>query len=165
MARSEIERNVSQSLLDRLTDLSPDVPADPPASRFASTQAFRDGVTRDLEWLLNTRRTMVPAPAHCQELRRSAYEYGLPDTTGVAPSTRAGREAVLEILQDVLSRFEPRLGEVRVRLAEGQAVAQLRFTVEALLRMDPEPERVLFDTVLDVSRGEYEVEGAGGRGD
>ena len=37
----------------------------------------------------------------------------------------------------------------------------VRFQVEALLRMDPSPEHVVFDTVLEVARGEYAVEGEG----
>ena len=38
----------------------------------------------------------------------------------------------------------------------------VRFQVEAILRMDPSPEHVGFDTVLEVARGQYAVEGEGG---
>ena len=35
----------------------------------------------------------------------------------------------------------------------------LRFQIEALLKMDPAPEQVLFDTVLQLNSGEYQVKG------
>ena len=31
-----------------------------------------------------------------------------------------------------------------------------------MLRMEPNPERVVFDTVLEISSGEYRVKGDGG---
>jgi predicted component of type VI protein secretion system len=35
----------------------------------------------------------------------------------------------------------------------------LRFQIEGLLRTEPAPARVFFDTTLELSRGEYEVAG------
>lgn len=167
MARTELERTVLPSLLDRLTDEQPAVPADPPLRAAESARAFRDAVHRDVEWLLNTRRTIVRVPPGCAEVRRSVHEYGLPDTTGIAIGTREGREWLLAALQDALERFEPRLGTPRVRLVEhdGGGLPSVRFTVEALLRMDPSPELVVFDTVLEVARGEFDVRDAGAGAD
>ena len=62
MARTELERSVLPSLLDRLTDEQPATPADPPLRSAESARAFRDAEQRDVEWLLNTRRTIVPVP-------------------------------------------------------------------------------------------------------
>jgi type VI secretion system protein ImpF len=162
VARTEIERSVQPSLLDRLTDLEPGIAADAPTTRDESARVFRASVERDVEALLNTRRTASLAPEGCPELRHSAYEYGLPDTTGIAVGTKAGRDRLLHALQDTIKRFEPRLTGVRVRLAEvGQARApQLRFVVDATLQMDPSPEQVVFDTVLTVASGEYVVSDA-----
>ena len=36
---------------------------------------------------------------------------------------------------------------------------QIKFRVEGILVMDPAPERVSFDTILDVSSQSYTVEG------
>ena len=33
----------------------------------------------------------------------------------------------------------------------------LRFQIQGLLRVDPTPEQVIFDTLLELSSGEYEV--------
>ena len=65
--------------------------------------------------------------------------------------------------------YEPKLpgfGACRMCVVEvegGGGLPSVRFSVEALLRMDPSPELVVFDTVLEVARGEFDVrDGEGG---
>jgi type VI secretion system protein ImpF len=159
MGRTEIERTVRPSLLDRLSDTEPGFAADPPVTREESERRYRLGVERDVEALLNTRRTMVPAPEWCPELRKSVYDYGLIDTTGVPVGTKAGRDRLLSALQDAIERFEPRLAQPRVRLIDAQQLRapQVRFVLEAVLVMDPGREDVVFDTVLEIASGEYDV--------
>jgi type VI secretion system protein ImpF len=159
VARPEIERTVQPALLDRLTDEELSLRADPPTSREESERAFRKSVERDVEALLNTRRTMVPAPEGFTELHRSVYEYGLLDSTGISVATKSGRERILEALRDTIERFEPRLARPRVRLldADQGKAPQMRFVIEATLRMDPDQEQVLFDTVLEVASGDFDV--------
>ncbi|MBV9879078.1 MAG: type VI secretion system baseplate subunit TssE [Gemmatirosa sp.] len=163
MARTEIERTVQPSVLDRLTDLEPNRPTDGATTRDASALAFRLAVQRDVEWLLNTRRSIVVVPPNCPEVHDSVHEFGLPDTTGIPVGTAEGRELLVTALQDTLARFEPRLANPRVTLGEAQQlrVPQLRFSVDAMLRMDPSPEHVVFDTVLEVASGEYAIDGDG----
>lgn len=163
MARTELERSVRPSLLDRLTDEEPDRSAEPPVTREASVRLYRASVLRDVEWLLNARRTPEPAPPALRHVRRSAYEYGLPDTLAIPVATREGRERLVQWLEQTLATFEPRLADIRVTLLgadQGQA-PQVRFAVAATLRMDPSPERVLFDTVFDIASGGYDVRDAG----
>ena len=76
--------------------------------------------------------------------------------------TKAGKERLLAALQDAIERFEPRLARLRVRLLDAQQVRapQMRFVVEAVLVMDPGREDVVFDTVLEIASGEYDVRGA-----
>lgn len=157
--RTELERSVLPSLLDRLTDTEPARPADPATSFDASARAFREAVQRDVEWLLNTRRTIVPVPERLRELRESVFHFGIPDTTGLAVGTAEGRKVLQGMLQEALERFEPRLAEPRVKLLDvgTGSVQQIRFAVEAILRMDPSPERVVFDTVLEMASGVYDV--------
>lgn len=162
MGRTEIERTVRPSLLDRLSDQQPGIAADPPVTREESERRYRRGVERDVESLLNTRRSMIPAPDWCPELRRSVYDYGLVDTTGMAVGTKAGRDRLLAALQDAIERFEPRLAQPRVRLIDAHQVRapQIRFVLEAVLVMDPGREDVVFDTVLEIASGEYDVHDA-----
>lgn len=161
MAKTEIDRAVQPSLLDRLTDEFPREPADRSTTREASARAFRLSVQRDVEWLLNTRRTMVHETVDQVELRRSVHQYGLPDTSGLSLSNIDGRRKLTEDITDTIRRFEPRLTGVDVRLVERNSPTepQLRFTVSATLLMDPSPELIVFDTVLEVASGVYEVNG------
>jgi len=160
MARTELDRAVLPSLLDRLTDEAPREMADRATTREASARVFRASVHRDVEALLNTRRTMVHPTEHQPHVTNSVHQYGLPDLTGVSLSAMAGRERLSEEVLDTLRRFEPRLANVQVFLSEQKEglVPQLRFSISATLLMDPSPEQVLFDTVLEVATGVYEVD-------
>jgi len=70
------------------------------------------------------------------------------------------------VMEALIAIFEPRLLGVKVSLgpANPGPLPQLRFIIEGLLAMDPMPEHVSFDTVLDVSGGEYHVRGEAGAG-
>jgi type VI secretion system protein ImpF len=164
VARTEIERAVLPSLLDRLTDADPRTPADPPVSREESVRRFREGVMRDVEWLLNTRAPHDPLPPGLTGVGRSAYAYGLPDTTGLSGGTEAGRQQLLAWVTAAVAAFEPRLDALHVELTGGGDLREprVRFTLSALLRMDPSPEQVTFDTVLDLASGAYTLRGEAG---
>ena len=162
---NRLERTVQQSVLDRLVDDEPGIARDPALTWAESVQELKRSLRRDLEWLLNTRRAMQAPPEACTELQRSLYQYGLPDFTSrphdnVETAHRLARE-----VEQAIALFEPRLANVRVSLAEveDRGERRLHFVIEALLRLDPTPERVVFDTVLDVVKHEFEVQ-AGGPG-
>ena len=154
MARTELERNVQPSLLDRLTDEEPDRSVDLPVRRDESLHRFRQAVQRDIEHLLNTRRTTIPVDGRFPEVLDSVHGYGVPDTTGLAPGTMEGQRYLTEQIRETLVRFEPRLEQVVVRLTESSQVRtpQVRFAIEATLRVDPTPERIVFDSVYEVAR-------------
>lgn len=164
MAKSELERTVQQSLLERLTDDAPYERRDAPATWAQSVRQLKASVHRDLEWLLNTRSTAEPVPEELQELRRSVYNYGLPDITSLSRDSGQSRGRLLRLVEEAINTFEPRLTNVRVRMAEADTPIrrQLHFVIEAMLRMDPNPEPVVFDTTLDVSSGQYRLQGAAG---
>jgi type VI secretion system protein ImpF len=62
-------------------------------------------------------------------------------------------------VRETIARFEPRLANVVVRLVENdqRTAPQVRFVVEGTLRMDPSPELVVFDTVVELSSGDVDV--------
>ena len=49
---------------------------------------------------------------------------------------------------------------VTVRLTDSDQIRmpQVRFAIEATLRMDPSPEQIVFDTVLEIASGSYAVD-------
>lgn len=159
MATREAERTVRQSVLDRLIDEAPREPADAPRTLAETARAFRAAVLRDVEWLLNTRRIAEPAPDACQELQRSVYHFGIPDITSLSADSDAARKRLLRQVEECIALFEPRLSGVRVTHDQGEEPGRrrVRFLVEGMLRMDPGPERVTFDTVLETTSGRFAV--------
>jgi len=180
VAKTAMDRPVQVSVLDRLTD-TPLRPSDLAAMgqgdaraaqaavtmRGASMDALRDSLRRDLEWLLNTRRTPATAPEGLAELARSVYHYGLPDMTTLNRESPADRELLLRYVEETIALFEPRLTGVRVTVLgavreKDEDQRQVRFLIEGMLRVDPAPERVAFDTVLEPAGGGYQVREAFG---
>ncbi len=160
MARPIQQTILQPSLIDRLIDLEP---SNRKEAANAQTQSFRqlkDSVRRDLEWLLNTRRTPAEPFVRAKELWRSSYCYGLPDLTGLALHTAQARMELARMLETAIESFEPRLRKVT---ATAQTTAPgsrtLRFQIEAMLLTQPAPARVRFDTTLELTSGQYEVGG------
>ena len=62
-------------------------------------------------------------------------------------------------LERAISQFEPRLSNVRVTAPETitRKRMYIEFHIDALLLIDPLPERLSFDTVFEVARGAYKV--------
>lgn len=161
MAKADPDVAVTPTLLDRLIDLEPKVAADPPASRSQSVRQLKASLRRDLEWLLNTRRIPDEAPEPYRELHRSLYNFGLPDVTSMSLNSPRDKQRLLRLVEQTIAIFEPRLAAVRVRAVDSAASGPrvVRFQIEALLKMDPAPEQVLFDTLLQLNSGEYQVKG------
>jgi type VI secretion system protein ImpF len=117
--------------------------------------ALRTAVRRDVEALLNARRRRMPLPAHLRELQTSLLNYGIPDPVSGAFSIPSRRDELIREIERTLQRFEPRLTEITVTLAQEQdeATNLMRMRVSAVLRADPIPEPVTFETRLEtVSR-------------
>ena len=161
MAQLEVERTVQWSVLDRLIDTDPHSAAEPSFTWAQSVRELKRALRRDLEWLLNTRRIVEPAPEGFNELRESLYHFGLPDVTSASAESPDTRNWLRRQVEETITLFEPRLASVRVTVAAVGEIArrEVRFVVEALLRMEPSPEQVVFDTVLEISSSTFEVKG------
>ncbi|HKD92271.1 MAG TPA: type VI secretion system baseplate subunit TssE [Terriglobales bacterium] len=159
MARNPSDTTVTVSVLDRLIDREPSASAEPPLGHAAAERLLRASVKRDLEWLLNTRRIAVPPSENMTELNRSVYCYGLPDFTAYGVRSGGDRAMLLSSLAQAIRLYEPRLTDVRVVPAEEDngSVHRLHFRIEAMLKMDPAPEPISFDTVLELNSGGYQI--------
>ena len=166
MARWEPEQTVTLSVLDRLIDNAPAAAVEPASTRAQSVRQLKAALRRDLEWLLNTRRTPTPAGSEYSELEQSLYNFGLPDITSLSWDSSRDRLRLTRMIEQTLATFEPRISRVKVVPLEavGGARHVLRFQIEGLLEMDPAPEHISFDTVLQLSSGEYQVKGDLGAG-
>ncbi len=163
MAKRPDTTPIRLSVLDRLIDYEPKTPIDPPVIRAQVLRELKAIVRRDMEWLLNTRRTPEVAPDGLHETQKSLYHYGMPDICSVPLVTVKDQQNMAALMETVISIFEPRLASVRVSINQESPHA-LHFTIEGLLRIDPAPEPITFDTVLEVSKGQYAVKGETGAG-
>ncbi len=163
MAPQGVERTVQRSVLDRLIDTDPDMNTEQPMTWAQSVRELKRAVRRDLEWLLNTRKIVEPAPEGFSELQRSLYHYGLPDITSLAAESVTARDWLRRKVEETITLFEPRLAGVRVTVAtvDDEGRRELRFVIDGLLRMEPSPEQVVFDTVLEITSATFEVRGEG----
>lgn len=164
MAKREIERTVQPSLIDRLTDEDPRTQAEPRSTYAESLRRFKAAVQRDLEWLLNTRRTPEIPSEDLTELNKSVYVYGVSDITSLSRDSMSARRRLLRQIEETLLQFEPRMTDVRISLVDVDSEnrrRELRFVVEATLQLDPTPEQVMFDTVLQFASGQYDIDAAG----
>ena len=163
MARNDPDSTVTLSLLDRLIDSKPKVRDEPLMSRAKSVGLLKESLKRDLEWLLNTRRNPGEVTDKESELYKSLFNFGLPDLTNFALNSTDEQSRLAWMLEETIAIFEPRLEGVKVAMQPvTQGSRQLRFQIEGLLRMDPAPERVSFDTVLELNSGAYQVKGESG---
>lgn len=161
MPRWEPEQTVTLSFLDRLIDFDPKAASDPPPSRARSIRQLKASLRRDLEWLLNTRRRPDPAGSEFKELEKSLYNYGLEDVTSMSWASHKDRGSLTKMIERAVGLFEPRISRIKVVSLDAGPGAKhvLRFQIEGLLEMDPAPELITFDTVLQLSSGEYQVGG------
>ena len=153
MARSTTETLVTQSVLDRLTQID-----DWPSTRAQSVRFFREALKRDLEWLLNTRKPPLPELDSWPAARDTVINFGLPDITSLGLMSAADHRSLRLAIESCLRVFEPRLTDVHVTLESSDtADRRLRFHIEGNMKLDPAPEEISFDTVLELSSSEYKV--------
>jgi type VI secretion system protein ImpF len=158
MARTDHEIRLTPSILDRLLDFEPGMSKEPPRSQAQSLADLKKSVKRDLEWLLNTRHTPIEIPETLEELNESMAVYGLPDLTALSVKNPNEQNRLAKAIETSLRVFEPRFINVKVSLEPISSTdRQLRFHIEAHLDIEPVPEPVSFDTVLQVGSGEFAI--------
>ncbi len=165
------ETPITLSILDRLCGMDLDERGYRLRGREQSLLNHRASVQRGLDWLLNTRRTPEEAGDEYPETQRSLFHYGIPDMSSLSAESVEVRRQLAREIKEAVGLFEPRLSQVRVvwldpaqsdagTESEGEVSRfEYRFRIDAVLMLDPEPERVSFDAVLDSVQGEFQVQG------
>jgi type VI secretion system protein ImpF len=159
------QSGIKLSILDRIIGLDPEKrrSATVVRSSQATIRDLEESVHRDLTALLNTRRATEPVPAKFKEACASLLMFGLPDFTGCSALDRAEQERFRREIENAIRLFEPRLSSVTVSLVRsareaGRTDSQLRYHVRALLNIEPEPEPLYFDAVLESDTGRVNLE-------
>jgi type VI secretion system protein ImpF len=152
--------NAQASLLDRLIDDDPGNSRESVQYRLLDVRQVKAFVVRDLENLLNSRRSITVLPPQFRELENSVATYGLKDFTAKNTDSQKLRQDIRKDVERSIARFEPRLKNVKVDLETGtKKERNLSFRISAMLVVDPIREPVAFDTYFDSIRKEYVVSG------
>jgi type VI secretion system protein ImpF len=153
------EPTVKHSVLDRLIGADRRWDGTRVVKWRESLEVLQKSLLRDLQWLLNTRQISEPADDSFEFLSESIFNYGLPDITALSADSSETPRRLQRIIEETIERFEPRLSDVRVTAVRtgSSADRRVQFLIEADLRVDPETERVEFDTVLEVSSGKFQI--------
>jgi len=96
-----------------------------------------------------------------KEVNRSGYMYGLPDLSALTMATSGDRNKLIRQILAAVNLFEPRLANVRLTWVEtpDTVKSEVRLRIEAMLRMDPSPEPISFDTVIELKSGSCRLSG------
>jgi len=147
------EDDILPSILDRLV-------GDKPVHDLEDLKA---SLARDLEALLNTRQQALEEIPAGLNISHSLLTYGIPDFTSYNVNNQDDRKRIRKALEQTVRDFEPRLERVNVVLepAGENSHAALHFRIEGLLRVEPAPEPVIFNAVLEVNTQQLTVKGDG----
>jgi type VI secretion system protein ImpF len=158
MARIDHEIRITPSVLDRLIDEEPNISSEPPKSRSRSLVELKQSVRRDLEWLLNTRQYIGELDKNLEQVPKSVAMFGLPDFTGASAKSPSEQKRLIKQIETAVKFFEPRFLDVKITYEPLKGVERvLKFKIEARLDIEPAPEPIVFDTVLQLGSGNFEV--------
>lgn len=153
MARAKTPEILRASLFDRLAGTGGTKRAD----GAVGLRELQAAVTRDLEWLLNSRCWWPGGLEELEESSRSLLNYGIPDLSSFSWASEEDSRTVARRIEDVLKLFEPRLVPRSIKVAllgrESAADFRVRLRIDATLHVEPYTERVAFDTEVDLDTG------------
>lgn len=145
-------------LLDRLFDDEPRRRSESREEKVISVKRFREGVKRDIEWLLNSKSRFYDLDDAHSEIRTSVVNYGIRDFTGLSSENLSLRE-LEHIIRNALIKYEPRLisDELKVKAAgsssELQKVNALSFEISGKIWAEPLPQDFVLRTEVSLETG------------
>jgi type VI secretion system protein ImpF len=158
------ERVLARSILDRLMDTNPDMSQDPPLSTAEQIREMREGIRRDLEALLNTRRRPTAPPSACEELGDALVSYGVDGMVSANLVTDEAKLRLARIIERRITLFETRLSDVRVTILKSRTNGEraLRMRIQATFRVHEGMPPINFESTIDPSTQRFLVEAANG---
>lgn len=140
-------------LFERLTDENPNLFGEAQPFRIYGTGTLRASVLRELARLLNTRCPLPGGPA--DERDRTVVDYGIPDFSHLGPASTTDLHRLAQVLEHVITAYEPRLRQVRVVLeTAGSNQSGVKGVLVANLVVGAVNEPVSFPLVLSLKSGE-----------
>ncbi|MBB4293266.1 type VI secretion system protein ImpF [Rhizobium leguminosarum] len=158
------DRVLSRSILDRLMDEAPDRAVDPPMTFVDQVREVREAIRRDLEALLNTRRSPATPPAVLSELRDALVSYGVDGIVSANLMTEQAKLKLAAVIERRIALFETRLADVRVTILKSRTMTEraLRMRIQATFRLHEGMPPISFESTIDPSTQRFLVEAGNG---
>ena len=162
MAELTQQERLQPCLLDRLTDDEPGKQQESRDQRVVSLRRMREGVLRDLGWLLNaTNMAVLEDLSEYPQVARSVLNYGMPALAGSLASSIDIDDFERKLHQAIVD-FEPRIlrDTLKVRLvvqSEQMSHNAMTFEIEGQLWAQPVPQRLYLKTEIDLELGEVKL--------
>ena len=149
-------------LMDRLFDDEPRRRSESREEKIISVKQFREGVKRDIEWLLNSKSRFYDLEDDKQDIRSSVLNYGIRDFTGLS-SENLSLKTLEKVIRDSLAAYEPRLipDELKVMAIntrfESDKVNALSFEISGKIWAEPLPQDFVLRTDVALDTGMISV--------
>jgi type VI secretion system protein ImpF len=152
-----LSREVARAtLLDRLTDLQPELAKEAKPLRTLDRYQLRQSVRRELERLLNT-RCSHPLE-RVEEMGRSVVNYGMPDFSHFSPRNPDERKILEREVARVIEAFEPRFQDVQVVVEEYRENQKaLMAHVNAIIVVESIRDPVSFPFVIQLKDRDFDI--------
>lgn len=157
---AKVKQHIQSPLLHRLTDVAPDEVFENEQERYLEFADLRRDIQQNLEWILNTRNSMLEQGQLPVSLRESILHYGIADFSQQYYSIKKNQKALCQSIQDTITHFEPRLQQVSVELISTDAAIsrQFSFRIVGTVHLKPEPQQATFEPNMDVLRYQFSFE-------
>ncbi|TFI57606.1 type VI secretion system baseplate subunit TssE [Sphingomonas parva] len=140
-----MRNGLTQSLLDRLIDDEPDLSFDASESDERAVERLKNGLRRDLEALLNSKRPLLARIDGEPDLERTIVGFGLKDISTEDFSAAGVRDRIRRMVAQCIREHEPRLSSVEVEADDAPTSRGIRFRITAVLTLSPARETVTYD--------------------
>jgi type VI secretion system protein ImpF len=165
MADKTLAERLQPSLLDRLTDDSPDDRLESRDQRVIDMRRLREIVQRDLSWLLNTSNNEDWIdPEKYPHVARSVVNYGVEAVSGEFTNERRAELIRLSIAR-AIEVFEPRIrrGTTRVEMRTENVARRttINYDIRSEMWAEPIPVELYLRSSVDVTTGEVTLERSG----
>ncbi len=122
MNQPNAKSSLLPSIIDRLIEPRGEEITDT-RTRGQTVRELEESVRRDLQDLLNTRRSATEGFPEDTELSRSLLTFGLPELTSFDPTVPDQRRTLQNIIETTICKFEPRLMDVHVKSISADAAS------------------------------------------
>jgi len=107
-------------------------------------------IRRDLETLLNTKRSDIPISHKRPWVNQSIIQFGMPDFMNLNFAQEQGQFQLCQLIKQTIELFEPRIHDVMVFIESETVIhSTLSVTIQGNIKHNNQHHECLFESLLD----------------